>query len=283
MSKGSLAMGRMDVLTQRERDVVDLLLRGKGNRQIATSLGISVRTVEFHLTNVYSKLEVGSRVELIVKLRAEAFQSEHENPVYSTVEGQKESHQDRDKRKGQGAFQFGWGGRSAMTQQLRHHSTRLPRDLVVVSVAGALLGGSLWVALLRRFGHMVPSDVLLWVVPLILTLSSLGVSVAFVGGRTGSTRVAVSLASLFGSVFGAIAILPAMGLLVLPLAKLAEWFHIVDRSAMSADLAQTLVVLSMLAIWFVFGAALGIGFQMISGLAGSLIQTRDQTSQRAAS
>jgi len=57
-----------DSLSRREKDVVESLLQGKSNKQIAFGLGISERTVEFHLNNVYTKLDVGSRTELILKL-----------------------------------------------------------------------------------------------------------------------------------------------------------------------------------------------------------------------
>lgn len=55
-------------LSKRESDVVKLLLEGKSNKMIASALNISIRTVEFHLKNIYDKLEVGSRVELVLKL-----------------------------------------------------------------------------------------------------------------------------------------------------------------------------------------------------------------------
>lgn len=42
----------------RERDVVKLLLQDKSNKQIALELGVSNRTVEFHLGNIYAKLDV---------------------------------------------------------------------------------------------------------------------------------------------------------------------------------------------------------------------------------
>ena len=61
-------MTPVDQLTNREREVVKLLLQGKSNKLIALSLGISDRTVEFHLKNVYSKFQVSSRIELILKL-----------------------------------------------------------------------------------------------------------------------------------------------------------------------------------------------------------------------
>jgi DNA-binding CsgD family transcriptional regulator len=51
-------------LTPAERDVVRLVSEGLGNRDIATRLFISPRTVETHLTHVYTKLDLASRVQL---------------------------------------------------------------------------------------------------------------------------------------------------------------------------------------------------------------------------
>ncbi|GIW61078.1 MAG: hypothetical protein KatS3mg087_2144 [Patescibacteria group bacterium] len=61
-------MEQIKLLSRREKEVVILLLQGKSNKQIALSLEVSERTIEFHLKNVYTKLQVNSRVELILKL-----------------------------------------------------------------------------------------------------------------------------------------------------------------------------------------------------------------------
>lgn len=61
-------MEQIILLSRREREVTTLLLQGKSNKQIALSLGVSERTVEFHLKNIYAKLQVNSRVEMILKL-----------------------------------------------------------------------------------------------------------------------------------------------------------------------------------------------------------------------
>ncbi len=53
------------LLTDREREVADLVRRGASNRDIATGLFVSPRTVELHLTNIYRKLSVTSRADLI--------------------------------------------------------------------------------------------------------------------------------------------------------------------------------------------------------------------------
>jgi DNA-binding CsgD family transcriptional regulator len=55
-------------LSKRENEVIELLLQGKSNKQIAEMLGISASTVEFHLKNIFAKLEVHSRTEVILKL-----------------------------------------------------------------------------------------------------------------------------------------------------------------------------------------------------------------------
>lgn len=50
-------------LTGREREVLGSLAQGRGNAEIALALHVSVRTVEHHVSSVYQKLGVGSRVE----------------------------------------------------------------------------------------------------------------------------------------------------------------------------------------------------------------------------
>ena len=61
-------MAQPNQLSDREQEVVKLLLEGKSNKLIASALGVSDRTVEFHLKNIYAKYQVGSRMELVLKL-----------------------------------------------------------------------------------------------------------------------------------------------------------------------------------------------------------------------
>ncbi len=65
-------------LSKRQQQVVELLLEGKSNKQIALALGISESTVEFHLRNIYEKLGVHSRTEAILKLGHSTGQSQDE-------------------------------------------------------------------------------------------------------------------------------------------------------------------------------------------------------------
>jgi DNA-binding NarL/FixJ family response regulator len=59
---GQTAGGRHSTPT--ERDVVRLVSDGLGNKDIATRLFVSPRTVQTHLTHVYTKLGLTSRVQL---------------------------------------------------------------------------------------------------------------------------------------------------------------------------------------------------------------------------
>ena len=52
-------------LTDRELEVLDLLARGLANKQIAASLGISEHTVKFHVSSIYSKLNITNRAEAV--------------------------------------------------------------------------------------------------------------------------------------------------------------------------------------------------------------------------
>ena len=55
-------------LSPREKDVLDLLLEAKTNKEIAQELCISEYTVKSHVKNIYSKYDVTSRAELITSV-----------------------------------------------------------------------------------------------------------------------------------------------------------------------------------------------------------------------
>ena len=61
-------MGTTNQFTDRQRAVIGHLLQARTNKQIALALRVSVRTVEYHLGRIYSKLGVASRAEAIVRL-----------------------------------------------------------------------------------------------------------------------------------------------------------------------------------------------------------------------
>lgn len=53
-------------LTPREKDVTLLLIQGKTNLEIGTSLELRERTIKWHITSIYSKFDVKSRAKLMV-------------------------------------------------------------------------------------------------------------------------------------------------------------------------------------------------------------------------
>ena len=56
---------RLESLTQREREVLGLIVAGKLNKQIADELGISIKTVEVHRSRVMEKMGANSVAELV--------------------------------------------------------------------------------------------------------------------------------------------------------------------------------------------------------------------------
>ena len=59
----------IELLTQREREVMDLLVKGMTNREIAESLVITNNTVKRHLKAIFEKLQVHTRSAVISKIK----------------------------------------------------------------------------------------------------------------------------------------------------------------------------------------------------------------------
>ena len=65
----TVAAKETEKLSNREREVLDLVAQGFSNKEIAVRLGVSLDGVLWHLKHIYQKLHVHSRSEAILKLR----------------------------------------------------------------------------------------------------------------------------------------------------------------------------------------------------------------------
>ncbi|RYF49910.1 MAG: response regulator transcription factor, partial [Cytophagaceae bacterium] len=61
------ATNELDVLTSREREILDRLAKGHSHKEVANELFISPTTVRKHIFNIYEKLQVHSKVEAVNK------------------------------------------------------------------------------------------------------------------------------------------------------------------------------------------------------------------------
>ena len=63
------ASQEVDNLTDREREVLELVMHGHANKAIADRLGVTVAAVKWHLQHIYEKLHVHSRTEAALKFK----------------------------------------------------------------------------------------------------------------------------------------------------------------------------------------------------------------------
>jgi LuxR family maltose regulon positive regulatory protein len=61
----TIPVDAVQLLTSRESNIYELLVKGMQSKEVAVNLNISVRTVKFHIVNIYKKLNVHARSQLI--------------------------------------------------------------------------------------------------------------------------------------------------------------------------------------------------------------------------
>jgi DNA-binding NarL/FixJ family response regulator len=72
-SRGELPQEVFPDLTNREREILELIARGEANPNIARTLSITLKTVRNHVANIYSKLQVTDRVQAVLRARNAGF------------------------------------------------------------------------------------------------------------------------------------------------------------------------------------------------------------------
>ena len=72
-------------LSNREAEVAELVSKGLSNKEVANQLFVTEKTVKFHLTNIYKKMSVKSRAQLIVWCLPHLGFVENEARVENTV------------------------------------------------------------------------------------------------------------------------------------------------------------------------------------------------------
>jgi DNA-binding CsgD family transcriptional regulator len=241
-------------LSNREWEVVEQLLQGKSNKLIALSLDISVRTVEFHLKNIYAKYQVNSRIELILKLANTTGNIDLAKLRPSTVVRHRQTTENRDgfKQRTQRKSLF-----SMIGKELDMKALWISKQ-VLVGILAALVIGSVWIFLITHFDSLDYESIRSRLTLILGIFAILGLIVGLVGKRNGSSSLKVGLSTLLGTGFTPITILPLMRLVVAPLGELAERIGWVNAATMPAETGTTLVILTMMAIWLVVGAGLGI-------------------------
>lgn len=244
------------VLSNREREVVKLLLQGKSNKLIALSLGISDRTVEFHLKNVYAKFQVRSRIELILKLGNTTGNAITEILGYSTVVRLGENTENRDWHNSQMDWAKSFRDTVSIIGKELEMKNLLNSKHLIVGMTTALVTGFLWLFALSS--QLLPNQIKTFIVPLIIIWLIIGFLVGLIGKHKGKALIKVSFSVLLGTGLSPLTIIPLMLAVVLPIGKFSEQLGLIDPSTMSSDVALTLSAFIMTAIWLVVGVTIGI-------------------------
>lgn len=247
-------MAQFPRLSNRESEVIKHLLQGKSNKLIASSLGVSARTVEFHLKNIYAKFQVSSRIELILKLGNTTGGLEITKLGHSAVADNGEVTENRDRLN----LRMNWATPLRETVSIIGKELEMKTFLnsIFVGTITSLITGFLW--LLALSSQLLPNQIKTFIVPLIIIWLIIGFLVGLVGRRHDISLLKVSLSTLCGTGISPFVIIPIMLAVVLPIGYFAESLGLIDPSTMPSDVAYTISSIAMITIWLIAGATIGI-------------------------
>ena len=262
-------------LSDREWQVVKLLLQGKSNKMIASSLGVSKRTIEFHLKNIYAKFQVSTRLELILKLVNATGGIEFEKLVHSTVAGTGEVAENRDRLNSRMGWAMSFRDTVSIIGKEPKMKNLLSAKHVFTGMATALLAGFLWVFfLINNNGDLSLSadDFTAFTIPLIIILAMIGLTVGVIGKQKNITLLKTFLSVLIGTGLSPFAVIPLMIIFVMPIEKLAAKLEMSDKFA--SDLAMAV----MITLWLIAGITIGITLLFVSIKKTQQIDNQSQAS-----
>jgi DNA-binding CsgD family transcriptional regulator len=243
-------MAQFPRLSNREWDVLKLLLQGKSNKLIAFSLDISIRTVEFHLKNIYAKFQVSSRVELILKLGNTTGEFETEILGSSTVVGKGETAENR----GKPNLWMIWAipfkeTVSIIGKELKMKNTaNFKRAFVgiITIIIAVLLWGFVW-----KYSPNLS-------IPLVTVLATSGVIVGLIGKKQGQSSLKVLFSVVVGTGLSPFIAIPLMALAVFPLGTIAVNLGILDLSRFSTETATNLAMGILFSLWMISSIGFGV-------------------------
>lgn len=238
-------------LTNREDQVLRLVLQGKSNKQIAWELGIADRTVEFHLKNIYFKFAVSSRIELILKLGKLTGGLDAEKLGISTVAHRVKIAENRTKLN----QPFGWA-KSVFGKEIEMKA--LISKHVLVGMATAVFTGLAWVFALIYSQKLFMDEVRPWNAFFIAVWAVGGLTLGLVGKCYKNTLKRVFFATFLGVGLSPLTIIPLMLSVVLPIGRIAERFGVINASTMPGTVATKLTIITMITIWLFASLVIGV-------------------------
>jgi DNA-binding CsgD family transcriptional regulator len=243
-------MAQFPRLSNREWDVLKLLLQGKSNKLIALSLDISIRTVEFHLKNIYAKFQVRSRIELILKLGNTTGEFEIEKLGYSTVVGKGEIAENRDKPNLWMIWAIPFKETvSIIGKELNMKNIANVKPVfmgVITALIAVLLGGFVW-----KYSPNLSF-------PLIIVLAVSGLIVGVIGKRQGESLIKVLFSVALGTGLSPLIAIPLMVLAVFPIGAAVVNHGIIDLSKFSTETATNLAMSILFSLWLISSVGLGV-------------------------
>lgn len=123
--RGISPRGESDGLSPRQYQIMQLIVKGRRNKQMAGELGLSYHTVSLHIHNIYKKLGVKNRAEAVKRWSWKKIQTSQAADAVSPLRrGRRASTREANRREEYGSLKARNGRSSFPTRTLKIHRTR---------------------------------------------------------------------------------------------------------------------------------------------------------------